>query len=96
LHEVNCLLLVSSESDSAALAPLQQDLCISRDWLVQNLSRIDALDPVQNSLRERPQDVWQVSVSLGGGQTTHISTLFDRRHTAPIVRERIPALGPVG
>jgi len=73
---MDCVARVSSESDSAALAPLQQGFRVSEDRLVPNLSRIDALDPVQNSLRERSPDVWQVSVTLGPGQATDISTLL--------------------
>ena len=35
-HRVDCLLLVSSASDSAAIAPLQQDFSVSQDSLVHN------------------------------------------------------------
>jgi hypothetical protein len=64
-HRVDCLLLVSSESDSAALAPLQQDFCLMTDRLVQSPSIIATQKSVQESLRERPPGVWQVRVSLG-------------------------------
>ena len=36
---MDCLLLVSSESDSAALAPLQQDFCVSTDGLSRTVHR---------------------------------------------------------
>ena len=61
---------ISSESDSAALAPLQQDFCILTDRLVHNLSIVTTLKSVQGSLRERSQGVWQVRVSLGLDPTT--------------------------
>ena len=49
-HEVDCLLLVSSESDSAALAPLQQDFCILTDRLAHHPSRIATLKSVQQPM----------------------------------------------
>ncbi len=51
---------ISSESDSAALAPLQQDFCVLEDRLVHNLSTIATLKSVQPSLRERSPGVWRV------------------------------------
>jgi hypothetical protein len=40
-HVLDLLTRVSSESDSAALAPLQQDFSVSTDRLVHNLSVIE-------------------------------------------------------
>ena len=40
---LECLTRVSSESDSAALAPLQQDFCIAGDRPVHNLSLMPTL-----------------------------------------------------
>ncbi len=64
---------VSSESDSAALAPLQQDFCASTGQLVQNLSILVALESVPGSLRERSPGVWQVRARHG------VADLFERR-----------------
>jgi hypothetical protein len=41
LDGLDQLTRVSSESDSAALAPLQQDLRVSAEWLVHNPSVLE-------------------------------------------------------
>jgi hypothetical protein len=55
---------ISSESDSAALAPLQQDFCVSKTAL-PNRSGVDTPKSVQRSLRECSLGVWRRRVSLG-------------------------------
>jgi hypothetical protein len=69
-HALDLLTRVSSESDSAALAPLQQDFCISEDSLVHSLSIIATPKSVKSSLRERSPGVWQVRVSFGCDSAT--------------------------
>ena len=69
-YAVDCLRLVSSESDSAALAPLQQGFCVLGMDAVHNLSITATLIPVRGSLRERSPGVWQVKVSLGRDPAT--------------------------
>ena len=64
-HVVDCLLLVGSESDSAALASVQQGSCISSMDPVHNVSMIATPIPVKGSLRDRSPGVWHVRVSLG-------------------------------
>jgi hypothetical protein len=52
---------VSSESDSAALAPLQQEFYLAIRTSGHNLTIIAKLNPVRGSLRERSPGVWQVA-----------------------------------
>ena len=67
---MDCLLLVSSESDSAALAP-PEDLCVLVGPVVHNPSVLATLEPVRESLCQRRPGVWQVRVSLGRGPRSH-------------------------
>ena len=61
---MGCLLLVSSESDSAALAPLQQEFRRVTRTVVHNPAMV--ADWLRlGTLRERPPGVWQVGVSIG-------------------------------
>lgn len=68
---MDCLLLVSSESDSAALATLQQDFYVSRGPAVYGPSTFATLRSVRESLRERWPRVWRVGVPIGLNPTTN-------------------------
>jgi hypothetical protein len=59
---VDVLTRVSSESDPAALAPLQQGFYVLSGQVVHSLSRIATIGPVRESLREGSQGVWQARV----------------------------------
>ena len=60
---LDLLTRISSESDSAALAPLQQGFCGSALVTVQNVSMIVPLNPVPSSLRDRSLVVLAVKES---------------------------------
>jgi len=64
-HALDLLTRVSSESDSAALAPLQQELRLATRTIVQSLVMVAGwLRP--GSLRDGSPGDWQVWVSSGG------------------------------
>ena len=78
------LTLVRSESDSAALAPLQQDFRVSEDRLVHDLSVFDAPKSVEGSLRERSLGVWHVPASIGSDLTGPISIAMRPTSSSPL------------
>ena len=80
--EVECPGRGSSESDSAALAPLQQEFRrVTRTVVHTRATVTDSLRP--GSLRERSSGVWQVRVSLGRDPATRATGRRRRRCEGP-------------
>ncbi len=78
---------VSSESDSAALAPLQQDFRGSEARLVHQLVQKRSAQVLTRQPRERSEGVWQVRMPLGGGPATTC-------YATTTVQSRVPGATP--